>query len=109
MASSGAARVVHWGGISLARNATATITLHDELPPFINGRTELVQRLLAEKCELCGSTDGVQVHHIRAMKDLQRKGRAPKSAWVEAMAARRRKTLVVCRACHQRIHSGRAA
>jgi group II intron reverse transcriptase/maturase len=100
--------VAHWGGISLARTTTAAVILHDELPPFMNGRTELVQRLLAEKCELCGSTDGVQVHHIRAMKDLQRKGRAPKPAWVETMAARRRKTLVVCRICHGDIHAGRA-
>ncbi|HEX4815899.1 MAG TPA: reverse transcriptase domain-containing protein [Nonomuraea sp.] len=99
--------VAHWGGISLARNATATTTLNDELPPILNGRTELVQRLLAEKCELCGSTDDVQVHHIRAMKDLHRKGRAPKPAWVETMAARRRKTLVACHNCHSGIHAGR--
>ena len=47
-----------------------------ESPPILNGRTELVQRLLADTCELCGSTVKVQVHHVRAMKDLRKKGRA---------------------------------
>ena len=41
-----------------------------------NTRTELVQRLLADTCELCGSQDGVQVHHMRALKDLDRAGAA---------------------------------
>ncbi|WP_399477703.1 hypothetical protein [Streptomyces sp. TRM68367] len=36
-------------------------------------------------------------------------GRAAKPAWVQMMAARRRKTLVVCRVCHEDIHySGRS-
>lgn len=50
--------VAVWGGISLARKETAA--LNDLPPPRLNGRTELVQRLLAETCERCGSTDGVQ-------------------------------------------------
>jgi group II intron reverse transcriptase/maturase len=97
--------VTYWGGISLARNDKAILI--DNPPPFLNGRTELVQRLLAETCELCGSTDSIQVHHIRALKDLQRKGRALRPVWVEMMATRRRKTLVVCASCHADIHSGR--
>ena len=98
--------VAYWGGVSLARDSTATLI--DEHPPIINGRTELVQRLLADTCELCGSTVKVQVHHIRAMKDLQKKGRAERPAWVVMMAQRRRKTLVVCASCHADIHAGRS-
>ena len=97
--------VTYWGGVSLARDNTATLT--DQHPSIINGRTELVQRLLADTCELCGSTVKVQVHHIRAMKDLRKKGRAERPAWVVAMAQRRRKTLVVCAPCHTDIHAGR--
>ena len=97
--------VTHWGGISLARDNTATLI--DDHPPFLNGRTELVQRLLADACELCGSTVKVQVHHIRAMKDLRPKGRAARPAWVEMMARRQRKTLVACASCHADIHAGR--
>ena len=97
--------VAYWGDVSLARDNTATLI--DKHPPLLNGRTELVQRLLADACELCGSTVKVQVHHVRALKDLRQKGRAAKPAWMEVMAARRRKTLVVCASCHTDIHAGR--
>ena len=97
--------VAYWGDVSLARDNTATLI--DKHPPLLNGRTELVQRLLADACALCGSTVKVQVHHVRALKDLRQKGRAAKPAWMEVMAARRRKTLVVCASCHTDIHAGR--
>ena len=58
------------------------------------------------KCELCGSKEEVEIHHIRGLKDLKRKGQAPRPQWVEVMAARQRKTLVVCRKCHNEIHHG---
>jgi hypothetical protein len=41
------------------------------------------------------------------MADLKRHGRNEAPAWVRLMAARKRKTLVVCRACHEAIHAGR--
>lgn len=97
--------VTYWGGVSLARDNTATLI--DTHPLILNGRTELVQRLLADTCELCGSTVKVQVHHVRAMKDLRKKGRAKPPVWVEMMARRRRKTLVACASCHADIHAGR--
>ncbi len=62
---------------------------------------------IADTCELCGSREKVEVHHIRHLKDLRRKGRADQPAWVKQMAARRRKTLIVCRTCHEDIHAGR--
>ncbi|HEV2122826.1 MAG TPA: group II intron reverse transcriptase/maturase [Chloroflexota bacterium] len=101
--------VAQWGGITLARQKhTSSAVLNDEPTRIWNDRTEIVERLLADTCELCGSQEQVQVHHVRALKDLQRKGRAPKPAWVEAMATRRRKTLVVCHKCHASTHSGRS-
>ncbi|CAM5551345.1 Group II intron-encoded protein LtrA [Streptomyces antimycoticus] len=46
----------------------------------------------------------VEAHH-RHLKDLNvRAGLQP--AWAQMMAARRRKTLVVCRVCHEDIHYG---
>ncbi|NTU82457.1 MAG: maturase [Chloroflexales bacterium] len=98
--------VAQWGGISLARCVEA---VHDDRPkPVWNARTELSTRLLAQRCELCGATDNIVVHHIRHLKDLKGKGRGPRPAWVEKMAARRRKTLVVCETCHHAIHAGQA-
>jgi len=44
-----------------------------------NKRSEVVQRLLAAKCELCGIKDEpVQVPHIRKLADIDRPGRRPK-------------------------------
>lgn len=97
--------VARWGGISLARNTKAEIK--DPSPIFYGPRTELEKRLLANQCELCGSTENVEVHHVRALKDLQIKGRKEKPFWMRIMAARRRKTLVVCSRCHDDIHAGR--
>lgn len=98
--------IARWGGISLAWNIDTTFD--DRFVPFrFANTTEIVQRLLADKCELCSSRDRIQVHHIRALKDLKRKGRPDKPLWVTVMAARRRKTLVVCHQCHVDIHGGR--
>jgi group II intron reverse transcriptase/maturase len=98
--------VAHWGGISLARK-TMIGNLDDNPQQVWNSaRNEILTRLLADTCELCGSHDGVEVHHIRHLKDLQTKGRAEKPEWVRRMAAMRRKTLVVCRTCHENIHYG---
>jgi group II intron reverse transcriptase/maturase len=98
--------VAQWGGISLAWSIDAT--LDDRSLPFrFANTTEIVQRLLADTCELCGSRDRIQVHHIRALKSLKRKGRPDKPLWMTVMAARRRKTLVVCHQCHVDIHGGR--
>ncbi|MFF7883252.1 reverse transcriptase domain-containing protein [Streptomyces sp. NPDC020794] len=100
--------VAQWGGISLKRKIRIG-SLNDQPKQVWNsGRNEIVKRLLADTCEMCGSHDGIEVHHIRHLKDLNIRGRATKPAWAQMMAARHRKTLVVCRVCHEGIHySGR--
>ena len=98
--------IAQFGGIPLKRRKEAEII--DQQPQLIRtGSTELVQRLQAEECQLCGSKKKVEVHHIRALKDLKRKGRREKKVWVEMMASRRRKFLIVCRKCHLEIHNGK--
>ena len=39
-------------------------------------RTNLIDRLKARKCELCGATDDLEMHHIRKMKDVK-EGKTP--------------------------------
>jgi hypothetical protein len=98
--------VATWGGIPLAWDIGAT--LEDQLKRLYgNSRSELEKRLLARECEHCGATDHIEVHHIRALKDLQKYTGREKPEWVKAMAARRRKTLVLCRTCHQDVTYGR--
>jgi len=98
--------VTYFGGIPLRRQKE--VILHDQTPRMFDGtRSELVKRLLAEICEMCGSKEDIEVHHIRKLADLNVEGRPEKPAWVKRMAARRRKTLVVCQDCHDAIHTGR--
>ncbi len=103
--------VARFGGISLKNQdwegAKPEETLPDyRLLPQATHRVQLKDRLLAEKCEVCGATGKVEVHHIRKLANLEKKGRREKPIWVRVMAARRRKTLVVCFTCHRKIHAG---
>jgi group II intron reverse transcriptase/maturase len=97
--------IAQWGGVSLQWDGKAI--LNDQPPRIYGGRTELEKRLLANTCEHCGTTDHIEVHHIRALKDLTKYTGRDKPEWVKTMAARHRKTLVLCRTCHLDIHAGR--
>ncbi len=96
--------IAQFGGISLTHKRKTVI---DDMPYKVwGGRTELLKRLLADTCELCGSTENIEVHHIRKLSDLDTKGKTEKPIWIQIMATRKRKTLVVCRNCHNKIHNG---
>jgi group II intron reverse transcriptase/maturase len=98
--------IATWGGIPLIRDMKATIK--EQLPEVNRGsRSELVQRLLADVCELCGSSVDVEVHHIRKMSTLHQYPGRLKPPWVKRMIVLKRKTLLLCRTCHEDIHAGR--
>ncbi|HEN0616616.1 TPA: reverse transcriptase [Streptococcus agalactiae] len=96
--------VATWGGISLSYKKKTVI--EDAPYQVYGGRTELIKRLLANKCELCGSEENIEVHHIRKLADLNKHNGKLVPKWKEVMSARRRKTLVTCRDCHHTIHNG---
>jgi len=81
-----------------------------ELKIALPTKCQLLARLNANVCEMCGATDHpIQVHHIRKLKDVKRKYTKkgePISEWALRMARIRRKTLAVCERCHRIIHSG---
>jgi group II intron reverse transcriptase/maturase len=73
------------------------------VPTFLFGHTDLLERIEATECSLCGATGvPIEVHHLRRLRDV-RKGKEP---WQQLMIAMRRKTLAVCRRCHYDIHKG---
>jgi group II intron reverse transcriptase/maturase len=83
------------------------------LETTIPGRHQIIDRINAKECELCGyqssEANNFEVHHIRKLKDIKqqyskRGDHVPN--WVLKMCAMNRKTLVVCKACHNAIHSG---
>jgi group II intron reverse transcriptase/maturase len=96
--------VATWGGIPLSWDMKAT--LEDEPPKLYGNRTELVQRLLAEFCELCGNDKEIEVHHVQAMRKLHEHPGRLKPEWVKRMIALKRKTLILCKRCHEAIEHG---
>jgi hypothetical protein len=94
--------VAVFGGIPLKRQKNAVLTDREHTGPIYPNR-QLVDRLLKGRCELCERTGDVQVHHVRALADLNRPGQ-PQPTWAVLMAKIRRKSLVVCGDCHDTIH-----
>jgi len=73
---------------------------------FTANKTEILERMNADKCEYCGKTDGkFEVHHVRKLKDI--KDKKKKASWEIQMIARNRKTMVLCTECHDLLHAGK--
>ena len=72
----------------------------DNLPKFTYHptNTSLIDRLKAEKCELCGVVDKLVMHHVRKLKNLQGKTTCEKQ-----MMARKRKTIAICGKCYKKL------
>ncbi|MGW2184164.1 reverse transcriptase domain-containing protein [Streptomyces sp. NPDC001732] len=96
--------IARFGGIPLKRQKTAELT--DRLARPAYPHKELIRRLQGNRCEVCDQAGEVKVHHIRSLNDLSRLD-GPSPDWMNLMAKRRRKALVVCGACHERIHTGK--
>jgi len=95
--------VARFGGIPLTRDRRAVI--RDPAPvPATVPRKELISRLRRRQCELCGHGTTVAVHQVAGLASLGKPGPG-QPAWAVLMARMRRKTLVVCAACHEYIHA----
>lgn len=59
--------------------------------------------IVDQPCKICGSTENVEAHHVRHLKDLN-----PKKSAIDAMMAKmKRKQIPLCRKCHEKVHSGK--
>jgi len=95
--------VARFGGIPLKPDRNRVIT--DPAPvPAPMPRKELIHRLRAGRCELCGQNGTVAVHQVAKLTRLGTPGPG-QPAWAALMARKRRKTLVVCQPCHEVIHA----
>ena len=95
----------HFGAVPLERKPEAYIK--DKVVTLGRTRSELLQRLANDECEMCGKKGKVEVHHVRKLKEVNKPGRRNKPAWVHRMSALRRKTLMTCVECHKAIHAGK--
>ncbi|MDW8803876.1 hypothetical protein P1P68_03485 [Streptomyces scabiei] len=91
-----------FGGIALRRRRHVRPII-DGAWPTKKGR-RLIDRLTAGICKLCASHDGITVHHVTRLTDLNRYSSTAAPPWVETMRTGRRKTLIVCDRCHAEIH-----
>jgi len=99
--------VARFGGITLRQDRRAVI--RDPAPaPAAHPRKELVKRLRKRECELCETGTTVTVHQVTGLKQLGEPGPG-QPAWAALMAKMRRKTLIVCTACHDWIHANPVA
>src|SRR6267154_2667224 len=95
--------VARFGGIILRQDRRAVI--RDPAPaPAPYPRKELIRRLRTRECELCETGTTVAVHQVTGLKALGQPGPG-QPAWAVLMARMRRKTLIVCAACHDWIHA----
>jgi group II intron reverse transcriptase/maturase len=99
--------VARFGGITLRQDRRAVI--RDPAPgPAPYPRKELIFRLRRRECELCETGTTVTVHQVTGLNALGEPGPA-RPAWAALMAKMRRKTLIVCAACHDWIHANPVA
>lgn len=95
----------HFGAVPLRWNKWVNID-DNKVILLWSKRSEVVERLLADRCELCGKEGEVEMHHVRKLADLQLKHGKEIPKWKREMSKRRRKSLAVCTDCHYKIHRG---
>ena len=98
--------VATFGGLSLKRVKHPVIK-DQVITPYPRMRSEIIERLLHDTCEVCGSKEHIEMHHIRKLADLNKEGRREKPLWMKIMISRKRKSIPLCRRCHDDIHSNR--
>jgi group II intron reverse transcriptase/maturase len=85
----------------LSRDKRVDVLPHQPMKLYASKPKELIVRMLKSKCELCGIQDSLpQVYQVRKLSELRKD-----TEWEALMLERRRKTLVVCHDCYERIHS----
>ena len=94
------------GGLTLRRRKKPVIK-DQILTPYVRMRSEIVERLLNDTCEVCEAKEKVQMHHIRKLKDLNKKGTREMPLWMKIMIARKRKSIPLCKRCHDDMHHNR--
>ncbi len=97
--------IAYYGGIPLKRNPTPT-KINDNIWQIYGRRYEVIDRLNADCCEMCGVEGPVEMHHKNPMRNVHKRGKNSLPAWEVRRIAMRRITLAVCWPCHKAIENG---
>ena len=95
-----------FGGLTLKRRKKPVMK-DQVLTPYVNTRSEIIDKLCNDTCEVCGAKEKVHMHHIRKLRDLNKQGKREMPLWMKTMITRKRKTMAVCKTCHGDIHHNR--
>jgi Type II intron maturase len=98
--------VATFGGLSLKRVKHPVIK-DQVITPYPRMRSEIIERLLHDPCDVCGSKESIEMHPIPKLADLNQEGRREKPLWMKIMISRKRKSMPLCRRCHDDIHANR--
>lgn len=99
-------RIAIFGGFRLQRKPVGNNRDLSSSSFYYSTPSDMITRMLADKCELCGGKGPLQNHHVRKLKDVQGVKAKDRPQWMKSMIALRRKTLAVCEKCHREIHAG---
>ena len=95
--------VTIFGGLPLRRRKK-TVIVDEVLRTYPRMRSEIVEKLLNDTCEICGAKEKVEMHHIRKLKDLNKKGKRAMPLGMKIMITRKRKSIPLCKRCHEDVH-----
>lgn len=69
----------------------------------IDTRVNRGRKDLKGPCVVCGSSENIEVHHVRSLRKRPRKG----NFLEDMMSKMNRKQVPLCKSCHLQVHSGR--
>ena len=69
----------------------------------IDTRVNRGRKDLKGPCVVCGSSENIEIHHVRSLRKRPRKG----NFLEDMMSKMNRKQVPLCKSCHQQVHSGR--
>lgn len=95
-------KAMYFADYTKSKNVKSCLDIYPNTLQYSMSTTSFESRLKAKMCELCGSTTSshYEIHHVNKVKNL-----SGKADWERIMIAKRRKTMVVCRECHHKIHA----
>jgi len=95
--------------VSFANQTKFNATLREHISPLVrlerlaNAFFRTSERLNSA-CMICSSTERVEMHHVKHIRQVTEK--IIQDYWTRVMALMNRKQIAVCRDCHIKIHNG---
>lgn len=94
--------IAYFGAIPFKRRPFKNNSIIDIITYYYSNRNSLKSKIINKECEICKSTENVQLHHINHIKTIDNK----KPKFIQNLIALKRKTIALCENCHRLVHNG---